>query len=116
MTRNTQLFLQDMLDYIARISDYVEDYDLDRFLKDRKTCDSVLRCLEVIGEAAKNIPDNIREKYSSIPWRDMAGMRDKVIHSYFVVDFEMVWLVVKEDLPLVRPIIEVILEEMRNNY
>ncbi len=59
MKRNVQLFIQDILDYIERIDEYLEDYDHERFLGDRKTCDSVLRCLEVIGEAAKNIPVEI---------------------------------------------------------
>ncbi len=115
MTRNVQLFIQDILEYIARINEYVECYDLERFLGDKKTCDSVLRCLEVIGEAAKNIPDNLREKYPTVPWREMAGMRDKVIHGYFVVDFEMVWLVIKDDLPSIRPAIEKMLEEVKHN-
>jgi uncharacterized protein with HEPN domain len=114
MTRNIQLFIQDILDYIERINEYVEGYDLNNFLGDRKTCDSVLRCLEVIGEAAKNIPDEIRGQYPSVPWRDMAGMRDKVIHGYFVVDFEMVWLVIKEDLPTIKPIIKQMLLEMQD--
>ena len=115
MTRNVQLFIQDIHDYIERINEYVEGYDLKSFLEDSKTCDSVLRCIEVIGEAAKNIPDDLRAKYQSVPWREMAGMRDKVIHGYFVIDFEMVWLVIKEDLPVIKPIIENMLEEMNDN-
>ena len=114
MTRNVQLFIQDILDYIERINEYVEGYDQKHFVIDKKTCDSVLRCLEVIGEAAKNIPDDIRVQYPSVPWREMAGMRDKVIHGYFVVDFEMVWLVIIEDLPLIKPTIKNMLEEMKS--
>ena len=115
MTRNVQLFIQDILDYIERINEYVEGYDQKHFVTDKKTCDSVLRCLEVIGEAAKNIPDDIRVQYPSVPWREMAGMRDKVIHGYFVVDFEMVWLVIMEDLPLIKPTIKNMLEEMKSD-
>jgi uncharacterized protein with HEPN domain len=114
MTRNVLLFIKDIIDYIERVEDYVEGYNIDLFIEDRKTCDSVLRCLEVIGEASKKIPDEIRVKYPAVPWREMAGMRDKVIHGYFVVDFEMVWLVVNEDLPQIKPIIELILIEMQD--
>lgn len=113
MTRNISLFVQDITEYIERVEGYVEGYDYKLFLEDRKTCDSVLRCLEVIGEAAKRIPDEVRLKYPAVPWREMAGMRDKVIHGYFVVDFEMVWLVVKEDLPQIKPIIKQMLLEMK---
>jgi len=85
--------------------------DFDQFQRDNKTCDAVVRCIEVIGEATKNVPDEIRSKYPSIPWRDMAGMRDKIIHGYFTVDFEEVWLVVKEEIPRLKPLIKEVLKE-----
>ncbi|NKQ38238.1 MAG: DUF86 domain-containing protein [Methanosarcinales archaeon] len=65
-----------------------------------------------MGEATKNIPDDIRSKYPSIPWRDIAGMRDKIIHGYFIVDFEEVWLAVKEDIPKLKPLIRKVLEDL----
>ena len=114
MTRNVLLFIQDIIDYIERVEDYVDGYYINSFIEDSKTCDSVLRCLEVIGEAAKNIPNEVRVKYPTVPWREMAGMRDKVIHGYFVVDFEMVWLVVKEDLPQIKPIIKQLLFDIQD--
>lgn len=114
MTGNILLYVQDIIEYIERVEVYTEGYDFELFLEDRKTCDSVLRCLEVIGEAAKKIPDEVRVQYLSVPWREMAGMRDKVIHGYFIVDFEMVWLVVKEDLPQIKPIIKQMLLEMQD--
>ena len=71
-----------------------------------------MRAIEVIGEAAKNIPDSIRSKYPAVPWKEMAGMRDKVIHSYFGVDREAVWLVVKERIPSLKPLIVEILRDL----
>ncbi|MCC7570608.1 DUF86 domain-containing protein [Candidatus Micrarchaeota archaeon] len=110
MSRNIKLFLKDILEYMNRAEKYTIGYDLDSFINDIKTCDAVLRCIEVIGEATKSIPDELRKRYPFIPWRDMAGMRDKVIHSYFLVDFEMVWLVVKKDIPKIKPQIMEVLE------
>ena len=78
---------------------------------DDKTVSAVVRKLEIIGEATKNIPDEIKEKYPMLPWKEMAKIRDKLIHGYFVVDFEIVWKVVKEELPLLKPEIEEILQE-----
>ena len=68
--------------------------------------------MEVIGEATKGVPETLRNNYPAVPWRDMAGMRDKVIHGYYVVDFGMVWLVVKEDIPKIKPMIVEVLREL----
>jgi uncharacterized protein with HEPN domain len=65
-----------------------------------------------MGEAAKNIPDSVREKYPDIPWKDMAGMRDKMIHHYFGVDYNVVWKTISEDIPLIKPIIQEILNNI----
>jgi uncharacterized protein with HEPN domain len=112
MKRNVELYIKDIIKYMERAEKYVEGLSHEQFLKDPKTCDAVIRCIEVLGEATKNIPENIRNKYSSLPWRDMAGMRDKIIHSYFIVDFEEVWLTVKEDIPKLKPLIIRILKEI----
>lgn len=113
MSRSIKIFIKDILEYMDRAEEYVNGYDFNSFIEDSKTCDSVLRCLEVIGEATKNVPDELRKSHPSVPWRDMAGMRDKVIHGYYVVDYEMVWLVVKEDIPEIRPKILKVIEEDR---
>jgi uncharacterized protein with HEPN domain len=76
--------------------------DYDRFAKDRKTVYAVIRALEIIGEASKNLPSPIKARYSQIPWKDMAGMRDKVIHAYFGVDLKRVWNTVNVDIPSLK--------------
>ena len=86
--------------------EFIQGLSQDRFASDKKTLNAVLRSIEVIGEAAKKFPDEIRVKYPSVPWKEMAGMRDKLIHFYFGVDREAVWLVVKERIPALAPLIE----------
>ena len=112
MKRSVVIYIKDIIEYMERAENHINNFQLDQFLKDDKTCDAVIRCIEVIGEAAKNIPEEIRIKYPSISWRDLAGMRDKIIHGYFTVDFETVWLVVKEDIPRLKPMIKIVLENL----
>jgi uncharacterized protein with HEPN domain len=112
MKRNVKLYIKDVIEYMERAEDHIKSLGVEQFLGDNKTCDAVVRCIEVIGEATKNVSPEIREKYPSIPWRDMAGMRDKIIHSYFIVDFEEVWLVVKEEIPKLKPLIKKVLEDI----
>ncbi len=76
-----------------------------------KTINAVVRCLEVIGEAAKKMPDSMKKKYPEIPWKRMTGMRDKLIHEYFGIDLEIVWEVVNTELPPIKPLIQKVLEE-----
>lgn len=95
-------FLNDILDSIEKIEKYCHNMAYDQFLQDEKTKDAVVRNLEIIGEAAKNIPDNIKEISSETAWKSMAGMRDKLIHEYFGVSYSTVWETVKGDLPLLK--------------
>ncbi|MCL0058848.1 DUF86 domain-containing protein [Dehalococcoidia bacterium] len=108
------LYIKDIVEYMERAEKHLEDFKKEEFFNDDKTCDAVIRCIEVIGEATKNVPVLIRNRYPAIPWRDMAGMRDKIIHGYFVVDFETVWLVVKEEFPKLKPGIQKILEDLES--
>ncbi|MDK2789515.1 MAG: hypothetical protein PWP15_22 [Methanothermococcus sp.] len=112
--RNIKAFLYDIIDHMEKAEKFVKGMEFEEFVKHEITIFATIRALEVIGEATKNIPDEIRVKYSDIPWRGMAGMRDKLIHFYFGIDYELVWKVVKNDIPQTRPKIEKILKELSN--
>jgi uncharacterized protein with HEPN domain len=112
MKRNHKLFVKDILDCIEKINEFIGDLDFEKFVEDDKTKSAVVRKLEIIGEATKNIPKQIRQKYRELPWTDMAGMRDKIAHFYFGIDYSIVWEVIKERLPEIKPIIQKILKEM----
>ena len=91
---------------------FVEGMDFDAFVADDKTISAVVRKLEIIGEATKNVPETIRQQYPQVPWRDMAGMRDRIIHRYFAVNHVIVWDTVKDHIPPLQPIIGQILKDM----
>ncbi len=99
---------------IEKIEDFIGNMDFDEFMMDEKTKSAVVREIEVIGEAAKNIPKSIMERYKNIPWSQMAKTRDKIIHFYFGVDYEIVWKVVKERLSEIKPLIKKILDELKD--
>ncbi len=98
MTRDVRLYIEDVLDSIAKIERYTKDINENDFLADTQAQDSVLRRLEIIGEAVKNIPDDFRNKYPQIPWKRIAGLRDILIHEYFGVNLRRAWKVAKEDI------------------
>lgn len=112
MKRNTIIFIKDILKSIESIEEFVQGLKYEDFKNDDKTASAVVRKLEIIGEATKNIPENIKKKYEKLNWRGMAGMRDKLIHEYFGVDIEILWKVVKEDIPTIKPFIQKILQEI----
>ncbi len=112
MKRDYCDYVADALNSINEIEEFVEGLDFDEFKGNKKTVNAVIRSLEVLGEAAKNISGELREKYSGIPWGRMAGMRDKLIHEYHGVDLEIVWAVLKEELPPLKPKIERMLESL----
>ena len=111
MKREHIFFIKDILDAIEKIEQFVGDMGFEEFVQDDKTSSAVVRKLEIIGEATKNMPLTIRKKYSMLPWSSMAKMRDRLVHGYFVVDHEIVWKVVKEELPALKPKIEEILKK-----
>ena len=112
MRRDISLYINDILENMRDAEDFIQGFSYEQFQSDKKTLYAVLRAIEVIGEAAKKVPDEVRIKYPSVPWKEMAGMRDKLIHFYFGVDREAVWLVVKERIPSLKPLIEQILQDL----
>jgi uncharacterized protein with HEPN domain len=112
MKRYVALYVRDILQNMQDTQEFIQGLSYEQFVDDKKTFNAVVRSLEVIGEATKHVPDNIRGKYPAIPWKEMAGMRDKVIHFYFGVDREAVWLAVQERIPAIRPLIEQVLQNL----
>ncbi len=111
MIRDYGDYLQDILNAIDETAEFTEGFSFERFVRDPKTINAVVRSLEVLGEAAKRIPDNLRHRTPDVPWKRMAAMRDKLIHEYFGVDLSIVWTVIKEELPPLRPDIARLLDE-----
>lgn len=112
MKRNHALYIRDILDCIVKIEEFVGHMSYGEYVEDDKTSSAVVRKLEIIGEAAKNVPKEIRVKYRDIPWSDMAKTRDKIIHFYFGVDHEIVWKVITDRLPTLKGQIKMVLEDM----
>lgn len=81
---------------------------------DKKTVFAVTRAIEIIGEATKNIPDLLRKKYPQVPWKDMAGMRDKLIHEYFGIDVDVLWKTVTQDIPQLKALIQKVIDDIDN--
>lgn len=106
MKRTYRDYVADLLAPLDEIEEFTRGLDFDSFSRDRKTVNPVLRSLEVMGEASKRIPNEMRRRYPDIPWRRMSAMRDKLIHEYAGVDLEIVWGVVKDELPPLRPLLE----------
>jgi len=102
MKRNFKVYINDILESIEKIEGYIKGVNEFGFKKDMQLQDAILRRLEVIGEAVKNIPQSFRDKYLKVPWKEIAGMRDVLIHGYFGVNIERVWKVVKEDIPRLK--------------
>jgi uncharacterized protein with HEPN domain len=93
------MYLEDLLIAMNRIGEYIEGLSFIDFKKDYKTVDAVIRNFEIIGEAAKNLPDELKEKYSEVPWAEMYLLRNKVSHEYFGIDYEIIWDVASNYLP-----------------
>lgn len=112
MNRDPRILIEEIMESIARIEEYTRGIERDEFFQEAWIQDAVIRRLEIIGEAVKNIPDDFRARDADIPWRQIAGMRDVLIHVYFGVNLERVWMVVVRDLPDLKSRISGILDEL----
>ena len=108
------VYISDMLSYCKSAISFMVGINYSTFAKDEKTIFAVIRAIEVIGEASKKVPKRIKENYSDIPWREIAGMRDKLIHEYFGIDSKVVWNTIKHDLPKLKSQLELIIKETSN--
>ena len=98
-SRRDRDYLADITEAIRRILTYTRDISYDDFLVDHKTQDAVIRNLQVIGDAAKRVSNFHKQSYPSVPWKEMAGLRDRLVHEYFGINYEIVWTVARDELP-----------------
>lgn len=97
--RNYKMFIEDILDSIKKIENYIKDLNFEEFTLKTIVADAVIRNLEIIGEASRNLPDKIREQNPEIPWKKMIGLRNISTHEYFGIDLEIVWEIITKNLP-----------------
>ena len=117
MSKDTRVYFEDILESVSQIEKYTNKITCEEFLKNTLIQDAVTRRLEIIGEAVKKVPQDIRDLYPDVPWRNIAGMRDILIHEYSGVNLKRVWKVVKSDMPnLKKCVIEIIgkMDEQQN--
>lgn len=112
MKREYGDYIEDIIESMNKIKEFTKNLSYQDFEKDDKTIFAVVRALEVIGEAVKSVPKQIKEKYPEIPWKDMAGMRDRLIHEYFGVKIDVVWTTIEDEIPVLKPKFQKILKDL----
>ena len=115
MSRDDRIYLADIAKSCDKILRFTEGYGLDQLISDEKSYDAVVRNLEIIGEAAKQIPEGIRGELSQIEWKKIAGMRDMLIHAYFGIDNDILWDVVQDKVPHLLNVVRSFLDEKKRN-
>ncbi|MDD1729161.1 MAG: DUF86 domain-containing protein [Methanospirillum sp.] len=110
--KDDKIFLKHILDEIEFLQTKSDTLSYDQLISDRDIEHAITRALEIIGEASKNVSLEIREKYPSVPWKDIAGMRDRIIHGYFSINYEIVYDVVKRKIPEIEPVIRTVLSNL----
>jgi len=115
MSRSSLEYLRHILDEVIYLESRVEGLSKEEFIQDETLRRAFVRSLEVIGEATKNIPAELRQKYSYVEWRAMAGMRDRLIHRYFGIDYDLVWDVVTNKVPMLHQEIRQVIRDESDN-
>jgi uncharacterized protein with HEPN domain len=111
MSKDDTVYLRHILDAIEQVQEYLKGVSIERFLQRRLLQDGVVRRLEIIGEASRNLSDELRQRYPEVPWRQIIGLRNRITHAYFDVDLHIVWEIAQDDLLPLRQQVGQILEE-----
>lgn len=112
MKRTNKHYFQDILDYAKSSLEFTANLQYEELLMDKKAIFATIRALEVVGEASNRISDEVKEKYPHLPWIEMRGLRNRIIHNYDDIDYEIIWKVLKNEIPKLIPQIESIIDEI----